>query len=111
VSVGAGTAERVTVTADDATLPAVEGIAAILHAHGFVVERRVFVRAAAEEPRRVVLLALERPLPALVALWPRRRRCPVSARRLPPRSIRRERRTRRARSPPCNARGWARSPA
>jgi len=83
VSVGAGTAERVTVTADDATLPAVEGIAAILHAHGCVVERRVFVRAAAEEPRRVVLLALERPLPALVALWPRRRRCPVSARRLP----------------------------
>jgi len=68
VSVGEGAAERVTVTADDATLPAVEGIAAILHAHGFVVERRVFVRAAAEEPRRVVLLALERPLPALVAL-------------------------------------------
>jgi len=68
VSVGEGAAERVTVTAEDATLPAVEGIAAILHAHGFVVERRVFVRAAAEEPRRVVLLALERPLPALVAL-------------------------------------------
>jgi len=70
VSVGEGAAERVTVTADDATLMAVEGIAAILHAHGFVVERRVFVRAAAEteEPRRVVLLALERPLPALVAL-------------------------------------------
>ncbi len=67
MSVGAGAAERVTVTADDAMLPAVEGIAAILHAHGFVVERRVFVRAA-EEPRRVVLLALERPLPALVAL-------------------------------------------
>jgi len=31
------------VTADDATLPAVEGVAAILHAHGFVVERRAFV--------------------------------------------------------------------
>ncbi len=68
VSAREGVAERVTVTADDATLPAVEGIVAILHAEGFVVERRVFVRAAAEEPRRVVLLALERPLPALVAL-------------------------------------------
>jgi len=68
VSAREGVAERVTVTADDATMPAVEGIVAILHAHGFVVERRVFVRAAAEEPRRVVLLALERPLPALVAL-------------------------------------------
>jgi len=68
VSVGEGAAERVTVIADDATLPAVEGIAAVLHAHGFVVERRVFVRAAAEEPRRVVLLALARPLPALVPL-------------------------------------------
>jgi hypothetical protein len=68
VNAGEGAAERVAVTADDATLPAVEGIAAILHAHGLVVERRVFVRAAAEEPRRVVLLALERPLPALLAL-------------------------------------------
>jgi len=58
VNAGEGAAERVAVTADDATLPAVEGIAAILHAHGLVVERRVFVRAAAEEPRRVVLLAL-----------------------------------------------------
>jgi hypothetical protein len=68
VSVGEGAAERVTLTTDDATVPAVEGIVAILHAQGFVVEQRVFVRAAAEEPRRVVLLALERPLPALVAL-------------------------------------------
>jgi len=70
VSAGEGAAERVTLTTDDATMPAVEDIAAILHAQGFVVERRVFVRAAAEEPRRVVLLALERPLPALVALAP-----------------------------------------
>ncbi len=61
-------AERITVTADDATMSAVEGIAAILHAQGFVVERRAFVGVPAEEPRRVVLLALERPLPALVAL-------------------------------------------
>jgi hypothetical protein len=68
VSAGEGVAERVTLTADDTTLPAVEDIATILCAQGFVVERRVFVRAAAEEPRRVVLLALERPLPALVAL-------------------------------------------
>ncbi len=34
MSVGEGAAERVTVTTDDATLLAVEGIAAILHAHG-----------------------------------------------------------------------------
>ncbi len=68
MSAGERAAERVILTADDATMSAVEGIAAILHAHGCVVERRVFVRAAAEEPRRVVLLALERPLPALVAL-------------------------------------------
>ncbi len=61
-------AERITLTADDATMSAVEGIAAILHAQGFAVERRAFIRAPAEEPRRVVLLALERPLPALVAL-------------------------------------------
>ncbi len=68
MSAGERAAERVILTADDATLPTVEGVAVILHAHGFVVERRVFVRAVAEEPRRVVLLALERPLPALVAL-------------------------------------------
>jgi len=68
VSAGESAVERVTLTTDDATLPAVEGIAAILHAQGFAVERRAFVRVAAEEPRRVVLLALERPLPALVAL-------------------------------------------
>jgi hypothetical protein len=43
MNAGEGAAERVTVTADDATLPAVEGVAAILHAHGFVVERRAFV--------------------------------------------------------------------
>jgi len=68
VSASEGAAERVTLTADDATMPAVEGIVAILHAQGFVVERRVFVRAPAEETRRVVLLALTRPLPALVPL-------------------------------------------
>ena len=63
-----GVAERVTLTADDATMAAVEGIVVILHARGFVVERRAFVRAPAEEPRRVVLLTLEWSLPALVAL-------------------------------------------
>jgi len=68
VSAGEGAAERVTLTTDDATLPAVADIAAILHAQGFAVARRVFIRAPAEESRRVVLLALERPLPALVAL-------------------------------------------
>jgi len=68
MNAGEGAAERVTLTTDDATMPAVEDIVAILHAHGCVVERRVFVRAAAEEPRRVVLLTLELPLPALVAL-------------------------------------------
>ncbi len=35
-----GAAERVTLTTDDATMPAVEDIVAILHAHGCVVERR-----------------------------------------------------------------------
>ncbi len=68
VSAGESAVERVTLTTDDATLPAVEDIAAILHAQGFAVERRAFVRVAAEEPRRVILLSLERPLPALVAL-------------------------------------------
>jgi len=68
VSAGEGVAERVTLTADDATMAAVEGIVVILHARGFVVERRAFVRAPAEEPRRVVLLTLEWSLPALVAL-------------------------------------------
>ena len=63
-----GVAERVTLTADDATMAAVEGIVVILHARGFVVERRAFVRAPAEEPRRVVLLTLEWSLPSLVAL-------------------------------------------
>ncbi len=63
-----GTKERVTVTTDDATTAAVENIVALLRAHGFAVERRAFVRVTTEEPRRVVLLALDRPLPALVAL-------------------------------------------
>ncbi len=68
MNAGAGATERVTLTTDNVTGVAVEGIAAILHAQGFVVERRAFVGVPAEEPRRVVLLALERPLPALVAL-------------------------------------------
>ncbi len=68
MSAGEGAPERVTLTTDDATRPAVEDIAAILRAQGFAVERRAFVQVSVEEPRRVVLLALERPLPALVAL-------------------------------------------
>jgi len=68
VNAGAGATERVTLTTDSVTWVAVEGIAALLRAEGFAVERRAFVRVAAEEPHRVVLLALERPLPALVAL-------------------------------------------
>jgi len=63
-----GTRERVTLTTDDATTAAVENIVALLRAHGFAVERRAFVRVTTEEPRRVVLLALDRPLPALVTL-------------------------------------------
>jgi len=63
-----GTRERVTLTADDATTAAVEDIATLLHAQGFVVERRTFIHTPAEEPRRVVFLALVRPLPALVPL-------------------------------------------
>jgi hypothetical protein len=55
-------------TTDDATTAAVEDIATLLRAQGFAVERSAFVRVSAEEPRRIVLLALERPLPALVAL-------------------------------------------
>jgi len=66
--VNAGAAERVTLTADDVTWVAVEDIAALLRAEGFAVERRVFVRVAAEGPRRVVLPVLERPITALVAL-------------------------------------------
>jgi len=68
VSAGESAVERVILTTDDATLPVVEDIVAILRAQGFAVERRAFIRAPAEEPCRVVLLALERPLPALVAL-------------------------------------------
>ncbi len=68
MSAGEGAAVRVTLTTDDATMQSVDGLALVLHAQGFVVERRTFVRAPAEEPRRVVLFALERPLPALVAL-------------------------------------------
>lgn len=63
-----GAAERVILTTDDTTRAAVADIAALLHAQGFAVEQRAFVRVTTEEPRRVVLLALERPLPALVAL-------------------------------------------
>ncbi len=63
-----GTRERVTLTTDDATTAAVEDIATLLHAQGFVVERRTFIHTPAEEPRRVVFLALVRPLPALVPL-------------------------------------------
>jgi len=55
-------------TTDDATTAAVEDIATLLHAQGFVVERRTFIHTPAEEPRRVVFLALVRPLPALVPL-------------------------------------------
>jgi len=47
MSVGAGAAERVTVTADDATLPAAAGSAPLLHAQGYVVERRAFVGSTA----------------------------------------------------------------
>jgi len=68
MSAGEDAPERVTLTTDDATRTAVEDIAAILHAQGFAVERRAFVQVSVEEPRRVVLLALDRPLPALVAL-------------------------------------------
>jgi len=46
VSVGEGAAERVTLTTDDATLPAA-GIAALLHAQGYVVARRAFVGSPA----------------------------------------------------------------
>jgi len=63
-----GTRERVTLTTDDATTAAVEDIATLLHAQGFVVEQRTFIHTPAEEPRRVVFLALVRPLPALVPL-------------------------------------------
>ncbi len=64
----AGVAERVTTTTDNVTEAAVEGIATLLRAEGFAVERRAFVRVAAEELRGGVLLALERPLSAIVAL-------------------------------------------
>jgi len=60
--------ERIAVTTDDATLPTADALVAIFQSHGFVVERRAFIRTLAEEPRRVVLLALARPLPALVPL-------------------------------------------
>ncbi len=45
----AGVAERVTTTTDNVTEAAVEGIATLLRAEGFAVERRAFVRVAAEE--------------------------------------------------------------
>ncbi len=60
--------ERVEVTTDDATAAAADALVAVLQGHGFAVERRTFIRNLAEEPRRVVLLALGRPLPALVPL-------------------------------------------
>jgi len=60
--------ERVEVTTDDATAAAADALVAVLQGHGFAVERRTFIRAVAEEPRRVVLLALARSLPALVPL-------------------------------------------
>jgi len=68
VSAGEGAVERVTLTTDDATMPAADAIAAIFQGHGFTVEHHAFIRTLAEEPRRVVLLTLPRPLPALVPL-------------------------------------------
>ncbi len=50
--------ERVEVTTDDATAASADALVAVLQGHGFAVERRTFIRAVAEEPRRVVLLAL-----------------------------------------------------
>ncbi len=64
----AGAAERVPLTTDDATMQRADGLALLLHAQGFVVERRAFVHAPTGDPRRVMPLALERPLPACVAL-------------------------------------------
>jgi len=60
--------ERVEVTTDEATAAAADALVVVFQEHGFQVERRTFIRQLAEEPRRVVLLALARPLPALVPL-------------------------------------------
>jgi len=58
----------VAVTTDDTTAVHAGALVAVLQAHGYQVEQRAFIRHLAEEPRRVVLLAFARPLPALVAL-------------------------------------------
>ena len=60
--------ERIEVTTDDGTAAAADALVAVFQEHGFQVERRTFIRNLAEEPRRVVLLTLARPLPALVPL-------------------------------------------
>ncbi len=60
--------ERIEVTTDDGTAAAADAIVAVFQEYGFLVERRTFIRHLAEEPRRVVLLTLARPLPALVPL-------------------------------------------
>jgi len=44
--------ERVEVTTDDATAASADALVAVLQGHGFAVERRTFIRAVAEEPRR-----------------------------------------------------------
>ena len=63
-----GLGERLVVTTDDATAAAGDALAAVFREHGFVVGRHTFIRGLADEPRRVVLIALPRPLPALVPL-------------------------------------------
>jgi hypothetical protein len=60
--------ERVEVTTDETTAGDADALVAVFHERGYHVERRTFIRDPAEEPRRVVLLALARPLPALVPL-------------------------------------------
>ncbi len=63
-----GLGERLVVTTDDATAAAGDALAAVFREHGFVVGRHTFIRGPADEPRRVVLLALPCPLPELVVL-------------------------------------------
>jgi len=60
--------ERVEVTTNETTAGDADALVAVFHERGYHVERRTFIRDPAEEPRRVVLLALTRPLPALVPL-------------------------------------------
>jgi len=60
--------ERIEVTTDDGTAAAADTLVAVFQEHVFAVERRTFIRTVAEEPRRVVLLTLARPLPAFVPL-------------------------------------------